>query len=158
VFVYRLTEPIDLFDGLTPLPQWLRHASPDATCWAMQALLAVADAEDRTATAQSQNQGHGPATPPALSASRSLGQQTDPTSVEPARLPGSRRLTAPRSAPTATSRRAAVPLVRPAPTRQELRINDLTRSTRRGLGGGAGAPRGAGSGVERVLKHHYGVS
>jgi len=28
VFVHRLAEPIDGFDGLTPLPEWLRHATP----------------------------------------------------------------------------------------------------------------------------------
>jgi hypothetical protein len=44
VFVHRLAEPIDEFDGLTPLPEWLRDATPHAACWAMQALLALADA------------------------------------------------------------------------------------------------------------------
>lgn len=44
MFVYRLTEPIDIFDGLTPLPQWLAGASPHATGWALQAILALADA------------------------------------------------------------------------------------------------------------------
>jgi hypothetical protein len=44
VFVYRLTEPLDEFDGLTPLPDWLRSASPHATKWALQAVLALADA------------------------------------------------------------------------------------------------------------------
>jgi hypothetical protein len=45
MFVYRLTEPIDAFDGLTPLPDWL--AGPGgtyATRWALQAVLALADA------------------------------------------------------------------------------------------------------------------
>jgi hypothetical protein len=28
MFVYRLTEPVDEFDGLTPLPVWLGGASP----------------------------------------------------------------------------------------------------------------------------------
>jgi hypothetical protein len=44
VFVYRLTEPIDEFDGLTPLPDWLKDASPHTTRWALQAVLALADA------------------------------------------------------------------------------------------------------------------
>ncbi|MEV0006463.1 hypothetical protein AB0H28_29875 [Micromonospora sp. NPDC050980] len=44
MFVYRLTEPIDVFDGLTPLPDWLNDASPHATRWALQAVLALADA------------------------------------------------------------------------------------------------------------------
>lgn len=44
MFVYRLTEPIDVFDGLTPLPDWLSNAGPDATRWALQAVLALADA------------------------------------------------------------------------------------------------------------------
>lgn len=44
MFVYRLTEPIDIFDGLTPLPQWLADASPQTTQWVLQAILALADA------------------------------------------------------------------------------------------------------------------
>jgi hypothetical protein len=48
VFVYRLTEPVDEFDGLTPLPQYLhtdKTAGPAAaTKWALQAVLALADA------------------------------------------------------------------------------------------------------------------
>lgn len=44
MLIYRLTEPIDIFDGLTPLPQWLADASPHATRWAIQAILALADA------------------------------------------------------------------------------------------------------------------
>ena len=44
MFVYRLIEPIDEFDGLTPLSVWLRDASPQATSWALQAILALADA------------------------------------------------------------------------------------------------------------------
>jgi hypothetical protein len=46
MFVYRLTEPIDEFDGLTPLPNWLSGAGPHATRWALQAILALADAAD----------------------------------------------------------------------------------------------------------------
>jgi hypothetical protein len=44
MFVYRLAEPIDEFDGLTPLSDWLPDASPQATSWALQAILALADA------------------------------------------------------------------------------------------------------------------
>lgn len=44
MFVYRLTEPIDAFDGLTPLPDWLTGASAHATRWTLQAVLALADA------------------------------------------------------------------------------------------------------------------
>ena len=44
VFVYRLAEPCDEFDGLTSLPDWLRGGSRAATCWALQAVLALADA------------------------------------------------------------------------------------------------------------------
>lgn len=44
MFVYRLTEPIDIFDGLIPLPGWLAGASPHATGWALEAILALADA------------------------------------------------------------------------------------------------------------------
>lgn len=46
MFVYRLTEPIDEFDGLTPLPDWLAGASQHATRWALQAILALTDAAD----------------------------------------------------------------------------------------------------------------
>jgi hypothetical protein len=44
VFVYRLTEPIDEFDGLTPLSDWLTDACPRATSWALTAILALVDA------------------------------------------------------------------------------------------------------------------
>ncbi|MBN1173224.1 MAG: hypothetical protein JXA67_13705 [Micromonosporaceae bacterium] len=44
MFVYRLTEPIDLFDGLTPLPNWLASTSACNIRWALQAILALADA------------------------------------------------------------------------------------------------------------------
>ncbi len=44
MFIYRLTEPIDVFDELTPLPDWLNGASSHATRWALQAVLALADA------------------------------------------------------------------------------------------------------------------
>jgi hypothetical protein len=44
VYVYRLVEPLDEFDGLTSLPDWLAGASPGASRWALQAVLALADA------------------------------------------------------------------------------------------------------------------
>jgi hypothetical protein len=44
MFVHRLTEPVDVFDGLTPLPDWLRNASDHEARWALQAVLALADA------------------------------------------------------------------------------------------------------------------
>jgi hypothetical protein len=44
MFVHHLTEPVDVFDGLTPLPHWLRHASDYEARWALQAVLALADA------------------------------------------------------------------------------------------------------------------
>ena len=46
MFVYRLSQPIDEFDGLTPLSDWLSNACPHATKWALQAILALADAAD----------------------------------------------------------------------------------------------------------------
>ncbi len=49
MIVYRLTEPVDEFDGLAPLPDWLAGASPYATRWALQAILALADAADAAA-------------------------------------------------------------------------------------------------------------
>jgi hypothetical protein len=44
MFVYRLTEPIDIFDGLTPLNEWLGGHHPGRTAWALQAVLALNDA------------------------------------------------------------------------------------------------------------------
>src|SRR5438067_11299348 len=43
MFVYALTEPIDIFDGLTPLPEWIIADPVPRTRWALQALLALAD-------------------------------------------------------------------------------------------------------------------
>ncbi len=44
MFVYALHEPIDCFDGLTPLPEWIAADPPQRTRWALQAVLALADA------------------------------------------------------------------------------------------------------------------
>jgi hypothetical protein len=44
MFVYALTEPIDDFDALTPLPDWITADPPQRTQWALQAVLALADA------------------------------------------------------------------------------------------------------------------
>jgi hypothetical protein len=44
VFVYRLATPIDEFDDLVPLPDWLREGSPESVAWMLQAVLAVQDA------------------------------------------------------------------------------------------------------------------
>ncbi len=44
MLVYRLAEPIDLFDGLTPLNDWLTRQHPSRTAWALQAVLALTDA------------------------------------------------------------------------------------------------------------------
>jgi len=49
VFAYRLNEPIDLFDGLTPLNRWLGTATPEQTAWAITAILTLADAADDVA-------------------------------------------------------------------------------------------------------------
>jgi hypothetical protein len=43
MFVYALTEPIDDFDALTPLPEWIAADPPQRTQWALQAVLALAD-------------------------------------------------------------------------------------------------------------------
>lgn len=43
MFVYALTEPIDTFDGLTPLPEWITADPARRTRWALQAVLALAD-------------------------------------------------------------------------------------------------------------------
>lgn len=43
MFVYALIEPIDTFDGLTPLPEWIVADPAHRTRWALQALLALAD-------------------------------------------------------------------------------------------------------------------
>lgn len=44
MFVYRLTEPIDMYDGLMPLNDWLTGQHPSRTAWALQAVLALTDA------------------------------------------------------------------------------------------------------------------
>jgi hypothetical protein len=41
--VYRLSEPIDDFDGLTPLNEWL-DGDAERLAWALQAVLALAEA------------------------------------------------------------------------------------------------------------------
>jgi hypothetical protein len=43
MFIHALTVPIDLFDGLTPLPRWLTDGSDEQAAWALQALLGLAD-------------------------------------------------------------------------------------------------------------------
>jgi hypothetical protein len=43
MLVYALTEPVDIFDGLTPLPQWIAENPVLHTRWALQAVLALAD-------------------------------------------------------------------------------------------------------------------
>lgn len=45
MFVYRLTEPIDSFGGLIPMDDWL-VGDPGRAAWALQAVLALADAAD----------------------------------------------------------------------------------------------------------------
>ena len=45
MFVYQLSEPIDSFDGLVPLNDWLAGRHPNRTAWALQAVLALADAD-----------------------------------------------------------------------------------------------------------------
>lgn len=43
MFVHKLSEPIDDFDGLTPLHQWL-DGDAERLAWALQAVLALAAA------------------------------------------------------------------------------------------------------------------
>ena len=47
MFVYTLTEPVDDFDALTPLPDWITADPVTRTRWALQAVLALADAADQ---------------------------------------------------------------------------------------------------------------
>jgi hypothetical protein len=52
VFVYRLTVPIDDFDGLITLGRWFAGPTPQRisrTAWTLRALLALADAADQVA-------------------------------------------------------------------------------------------------------------
>jgi hypothetical protein len=44
MFVYALAQPIDLFDGLIPLPRWIAEDPASNTAWALRAALALADA------------------------------------------------------------------------------------------------------------------
>jgi hypothetical protein len=46
MFVYTLTEPVDDFDALTPLPDWITADPVARTHWALQAVLALADVAD----------------------------------------------------------------------------------------------------------------
>lgn len=46
MFVYALTTPIDMFDGLTPLPRWISDGDDHQAAWALRALLALADAAE----------------------------------------------------------------------------------------------------------------
>jgi hypothetical protein len=46
MFVYALTEPIDLFDGLISLPRWITEGEHDRAAWALRAILALADTAD----------------------------------------------------------------------------------------------------------------
>ena len=41
MFVYALHEPIDDFDALTPLPQWIAADPTWRTRWTLQAILAL---------------------------------------------------------------------------------------------------------------------
>lgn len=43
MFVYALHEPIDDFDALTPLPQWIAADPTWRTRWTLQAILALTD-------------------------------------------------------------------------------------------------------------------
>jgi hypothetical protein len=44
--VYALTEPVDDFDALIPLPDWITADPAPRTHWALQAVLALADVAD----------------------------------------------------------------------------------------------------------------
>jgi hypothetical protein len=44
MFVYELAEPLDVFDALTPLPDWIAADPRERARWALQAVLALADA------------------------------------------------------------------------------------------------------------------
>jgi hypothetical protein len=48
MFVYALTQPIDFFDGLIPLPRWITEDPDSNTAWALRAMLALADARAET--------------------------------------------------------------------------------------------------------------
>jgi hypothetical protein len=43
VFTDRLTTPLDDFDDLVALPDWLHNGSPASTAWTLQANLALQD-------------------------------------------------------------------------------------------------------------------
>lgn len=43
MFVYALIEPIDDFDALTPLPEWIAADPDQRTHWTLRAVLALAD-------------------------------------------------------------------------------------------------------------------
>jgi hypothetical protein len=45
MLIYALTQPIDFFDGLIPLPRWITEDPDNNTAWALRATLALADAQ-----------------------------------------------------------------------------------------------------------------
>ena len=47
MFVYALTTPIDFFDGIAPLPQWIANTHDAQAAWALRAVLALADAAEQ---------------------------------------------------------------------------------------------------------------
>jgi hypothetical protein len=47
MFVYDLTEPVDAFDALTQLSDWLTADPVPRTQWMLQAVLALADVADQ---------------------------------------------------------------------------------------------------------------
>lgn len=47
MFIYRLVTPIDDFDELVALPDWLRDAPPASIAWILTAVLALQDGADQ---------------------------------------------------------------------------------------------------------------
>jgi hypothetical protein len=47
MFIYRLVTPLDDFDDLVALPDWLRNASPASIAWVLQAVLALQDSAEQ---------------------------------------------------------------------------------------------------------------
>ena len=76
MFVYTLTEPIDPFDELIPLPQWIADDPAPRTRWALQAILSLSDAaaELPLSADEVEHRAHAPA--------RQIGAWTHPTSAD----------------------------------------------------------------------------
>jgi hypothetical protein len=106
VRLLRLTEPIDLFDGLSPLPELIPPEPTPRTRWALQAILALKDAA--AAVRWSGEMGHLPSVGVALNP-----PGTNPCLVVKQDNNGTASSSQPRNSPSQQMRSSTVPTRRP---------------------------------------------